>query len=103
MSLMPTTEKHDFIVLPPTADEPLWRGIIYKKTEPRKGKVFKFVVYRWISIVEHFNSLSDVQCSDFLKTEQPLSTEECLAISEPLEVVSQLYAGSIHRSRDYRI
>lgn len=93
--------EHEFILLPPTDSDALWRGIIYKESNPHKGKVFRFVMNRYISMASHYGSLTDAQCGDFMKTARELTSEEYLAIFEMPEIAMQVHPG-IYRSRDYR-
>lgn len=99
--LMKESAKYDFMLLPPTVEDELWRAIIYKQDQREKGKVFRFVMNRYSSQVSHFEHLTEAQCDDFSKSARKLTTEESLAIFECLEVVLQIHPG-IYRSRDYR-
>ena len=99
--LVKESAKYDFMLLPPTAEDDLWRAIIYKQDQREKGKVFRFVMNRYSSQVSHFEHLTEAQCDDFSKSARKLTTEESLAIFECLEVILQIHPG-IYRSRDYR-
>lgn len=98
--LMKESAKYDFMLLPPTEEDELWRAVIYKTgPNPTKGKVFRFVMGRYANVISTYEHLTETLINEFFKTARDLSQEEYLAIIEAPEVTYQKYPGLYH-SRD---
>lgn len=93
--------KYDFMLLPPSVEDDLWRGIIYKSGQRETGKVFRFVMTNYARQISYYETLTEAQCGDAMKSARKLTTEESLAIFETMEIVLQIHPG-IYRSVDHR-